>query len=94
MLELSTKYPPTNVTVQATSTVLLEKDKNLRTVELTNTDASVDVWLSMDPWPAVVNKGFYLKAGSSKVFDVESIPIEGLNAIGNGGTALVAIGRG
>ena len=99
MRELSSQNPPLEAVSVAQSTTdpddqhLLDPDPDMQTLQLSNTSA-IDVWCNVKPWPAVVGRGWWLKATSITNFDIESMPLQGLNAIANGGTGTISIGKG
>ena len=87
-------YVPTVVTVGTEAGVLLAADNKLKTVCLTNT-GSKDVWFCHGKQTPEVGKGFFLPAGKvPMVLDGDAVPLQGLNAIADGGSTTVAIGRG
>jgi hypothetical protein len=93
MQALASKYAPATVDVLVTSTALLAADSSIRTVEFTNKSA-FDVWYCVAPQVPVVGSGFYLPANQSRAHGMDAIPLNGVNAIADGGTAAVAVGRG
>jgi len=86
-------YAPTNVSVTIASGTLLAADSQVRVVQLTNT-GSYPVWYCHSGQTAVVGKGFYLDVGSTATLTGQQCPNQGLNAIADGGTTTVAIGKG
>jgi len=86
-------YEPTNASVTTSSAELLAADARVRVVQLTNT-GDYDVWYCHSGQTAAVGKGFYLPTGATVTLDGDQVPKLGLNAIANGGTTTVAIGRG
>jgi len=93
-MSLSGKYAPTSVSVGTSNTSLLAADQALSVVMLTNTDSANAVWVCSKPQTAVLNKGFYLKAGASLAFYGDDVPKDGLNAIADTAAVTVAVGRG
>lgn len=94
MIVLSNSFVPIPpVSVTTASGLLFGAVSGVRTVALVN-NGSYDVWLALRPHEAKVGFGFWLAAGTEKIFDVNSLPVDGFNAIANGGTTTVSIGMG
>jgi len=87
-------YVPTNVSVLVTATTLLAADAAIRRVQLTNLGAYPVYFCHLNQTP-LVNKGFYIAPnGGVFIFDADCAPIGGISAIADGGTSIVAVGRG
>jgi len=80
---------PASVNVGTTSGSLIGAGTNRRSIEFCNTGVN-DVWIAQGGTTAVVGQGYYLPAGTMRVFDRS--PNASFAAIASGGSSMVAIG--
>jgi hypothetical protein len=89
-------FAPLNVTIDDTAggSVLLAACEGARTVELTHVSGD-PIWYCHPAETPEAGKGFCLLPGTQKVYDRDSLPLDGLVAIcaaGESGTASIGLG--